>query len=628
VARRHASEEPAPNRMGAEHYAWGGERLEIEQLELGEPAASALFFLEAGDADGTYVLYDARGDQILEGRAGELERAAEVSILVATLEARPRTRFRLVKHSWLRAIHQLRSRLTISEQGLGTGILELRLRGTDPDELEEVLNKITETHVLQHVDRRSAEARQSLDFLDDKLPELRAELEAAEDAFNEFRRGHRAVDLGADAEHLLAQIVDVETDLVELELRRLEEGRRFTAEHPRMRTLARQESQLRSTKADLERRVGALPSREQEALRLRRQVDVATELYTSLLNTAQELRVVQAGTTGDVRILDPAVRPDAPVYPQRTLMLAMSTIVGLVLGLGLVFGRQALQRTVRDPSSLELATGLPVHSVIPRSHHEKREARSAERRRAPRPLLAVNHPQDVAVEGLRGLRTSLQLQLSNAAGHVLVFASPRDHSGTSFVCMNAASVFAEAGKRVLVIDGDMRRGSLQRYAGGARTPGLADVLAGMPLGEAVRVLDPVRDGADEAADGHAGGKLFLLPTGMLPSNPSELLVGDAFSEMLEEARTLFDLVLVDTPPLLPVSDAVIVSAHADAIVMVVRAGRSELHEVETGVKRLRQNDLPLTGFLFNDVVLGRAGRDERIYEYPQVRRGWRAGADR
>ena len=612
LARRHDSDRPAEAAFGSSSYAWGGERVMIERFELEGSAEQSSFHLEAGEG-GAYSLYTKTGEKLLVGEVGALaefeygEREVRAgAILVSELDARPGTQFRIRKRTWLGAIRSVRGRLSIREQGMGTGILELTLRGEDPLRVKEVLAAITDTYMSQHVERRSAEARQSIEFLDETLPEIRTDLERAEDAFNEFRRRHRAVDLGADAENLLAQIVGIETDLVELELRRVEEGRRFTSEHPRIRTLGRQERELRAKKAELERRVDALPSREQEALRLRREVEVATELYTGLLNMSQELRVAEAGTIGHVRVLDAAVRPESPVEPRRGVLAAMSTVLGLLGGFGWVFVRHALQRTVQDPGALERAIGVPLVSVIPHSPSERRADRRAKRRGRTSPLLAAEHPDDPAVEELRSLRTSLHLGLLEERGRVLAVASPRGDSGASFVCLNAAYVFAEAGKRVLIIDADMRHGLLHRSFGCERSPGLSEVLARqVPLGETVQRLRKERTGraepSDEGEEERSGG-LYLLPTGTLPPNPSELLMGDALEELLQEAQTLFDVVIMDTPPILPFTDASIAAAHAGALLMLVRAGHSEIKDVEAAVRRIHQNELPLAGLLCNDRV--------------------------
>jgi tyrosine-protein kinase Etk/Wzc len=607
-ARRHAGTSPAPPRFGASRYAWGGERLQVDRLDVAPQLTGQAFALVAG-ADGHFTLRDAAGATLLDGPVGEAHEVTSVNpgkrileIFVSDLEARPGTQFQVARRSRLRAIEDLRGRLRIQERGRGTGILQLTLQGEDPVWLKEILDGLANTYLRQHVERRSAEAQQSLSFLEKHLPELRAELETAEERFNAFRREHKAVDLSADTQHLLSQIVQVESELARLELQHVEEAQRFAAQHPRMQTLRQQRGRLQATKAELEARVDALPDRQQEALRLRREVDVATELYTSLLNTAQELRVVQAGTVGNIRILDYAEIPERPVKPRRSMIAVLSMMLGLMLGMGLVFVRQALQRTVQNPDALENELGLPVYTVIPHSREEERASKAARRKKGTTPLLARDYPQDPAIEGLRSFRTSLHFALLRSKKNVIAITSPQAESGKSFVCINAGHVFAEAGKKVLVIDADMRRGYLHGYLGRGRAPGLSEVLTGQAEAmEAIHALE--------------GSNLEVMPTGTLPPNPSELLMGDALGRLLDELGQTYDLVIVDTPPMLAVTDAAIVGAHAGAMFMLVRAGKSQLEEIEAAVKRLHHNDIQVAGILFNDLGAQKSGYGAYKYQY-------------
>lgn len=611
LARAYGGEGPAPPRFGASGYAWGGEEVRVEELRIADERGSESWILEAGEGD-AFTVFGEEGDALVSGTTGRRvegaraeDGAPEIVIEVAELEARPGTRFRLQRQRAHAAARHLRGRLQIDEQAAGTGILELSLEDEDPEAAQKILNEIIDTYVAQDVERRSAEARQSLDFLDDKLPEVREDVEAAEEAFNDFRRRHRALDLDADTENLLGRIVEVESELAELELTRVEAARRFTDEHPRMQTLANKEDELRSTKAALERRVDRLPDQEQEELRLRREVDVATDLYTNLLNTAQELRVAEAGTIGNVRTLDSAVEPRAPVRPDRLVVGGMSSVLGLLIGVGFACSRRALRRGVHDPDALEQALGLPVCGVIPHSPREQRAAgrRRSEHRRGP--ILAAEHAEDPAVEALRSLRTSLLFAHLEADQSVIAFASPRGAGGESFVCTNAGYVFAESGKRVLVVDADLRRGGLHAHFHRDRSPGLSEVLSGRAeFRDAVRVVRD-RDGAADAlgggASGAGGGRLDVIPTGALPSNPSELLMDGALERLIEEARAAYDLVLIDTPPVLAVTDAAVVGAYASAVLMVVRAGHSSIQEVEGAIKRLHHSRVEVTGLVFNDL---------------------------
>jgi tyrosine-protein kinase Etk/Wzc len=612
-ARRWRGEGPAPARFGAQRHAWGGETVRVDRLEVASHLQGQPLTLIAGEG-GRYAVLGPGGRVVLEGEVGEAAATSgeqpEAEIFVSALVARPGTRFHLVRRSRLRAMENLRGGLTIRSRGSG-GFLEVTLQGTEPDRLQRILDELANTYLRQHVERGSAEARSRLAFLEAQMPEVRAQLEEAEERFNAYRRERQAVDLSADTQHLLSRIVSIESELGQLDLQILDEGQRFAAQHPRMQTLRSQRSRLQAAKADLERRVDALPDRQQEVLRLRREVDVTTHLYTNLLNTSQELGVVQAGTIGNVRIIDHAVTGERPVKPRRSLTVALSLALGLMLGMGLVFGRNAFHRAVDDPDSLEQSLGLPVYTVIPHSRAEAAARRRAKRRGQVAPILARDQPQDPAVEGLRSFRTSLHFALPEAGCNVIAVTSPHADSGKSFICVNAGHVFAEAGKKVLVVDADLRRGRLHDHVDRGREPGLSEILAG-------------RVEAEEAIHSLEGTDLDVLTTGTLPPNPSELLMSPAWRLLLDALRARYDFVVVDTPPILAVTDAAIIGATADAVFLVARAGRSRIEEVASSLRRLEHGDLKVTGLLFNDMGARRSGygvsRYEHYYRYDYLNR--------
>lgn len=611
LARRYTGEGPAPARFGAGGRAWGGEQLKVDRLDL-DPGLQGTTLTLIAEEEDRFTLLGPDGDILLEGEVGKAASGTDetATIFISSLEARAGTRFFISRSSRQRAVTRLRGSLDIGSRGDG-GFLEVRLQGAEPDTIRRIVDEVANVYLRQHVERGSEEARSSLAFLDEQLPELRAQLEAAEERFNVFRREQQAVDLSADTQHLLNRLVEIESEIAELDLQLVEESKRFASEHPRIRTLREQRARLQATRSDLERRVDGIPDLQQEALRLRRDVEVSTQLYTNLLNTAQELRVVQAGTIGNVRIVDHAVTGETPVKPRAKLNFALSLVLGLMLGVGLVFARQALHRAVDDPDTLEQVLGMPVYTVIPHSKEEAAFHRKARSRSGPMPLLACVNPQDPAVEGLRSFRTSLHFALMEPGTNAIMITSPHAESGKSFVCVNAGEVFAATGKRVLVIDADLRRGRLQQYLERGREPGLTEVLAGrIEVGTVIERIE--------------GTNVDLMTTGTLPPNPSELLMSSAWEKLLDEMREAYDLVIIDTPPVLAVTDAAIVGAKADAVFMLVRAGKSRAEEIESAVRRLTHNDLKVTGLLFNDMGARRSGygayRYQHYYRYDYTNR--------
>ncbi len=607
LARRHNGIEPAAPRFGMDHYAWGGERIEVGRLELG-PLLEGQQLLLTAAGNGRFTISTLDGEELAQGavdeplevhRNGELQ----LGLFVTELHARPDTEFALWRSTRLAAIHSLRSSLSISERGRDTGILSVTMEHPDTARIRRVLDALTQQYVRQNVERRSEEATRSLEFLEGQLPELRQELEAAEQELNNFRRENQAVDLDANTRSLLGKVVEVEQELAELRVQESELRLNYGPDHPRMRALAERRASLQSIRGELEGEVADLPEVQQQALRLRREVEVSTSLYTGLLNTAQELRVVRAGTVGNVRVLDEAEVNPNPVRPQRTLILALSVVLGGMLGVMAVFGREFMRRGITDPDSMEQNLGRPVYAVVPHSNDQARAVRRFRAGKGPMMLLARDKPSEPVVESLRSLRTSLTFALMRESRKVLMITSPGPDSGKTFLSVNLAWLLAESGQRILLIDGDMRRGRVHDYLPGKeRGLGLSDVLAGKTeLGQAVHTLSE--------------GGLDVLTTGTVPPNPAELLMQERFRQLLETAEAQYDLVIVDTAPVLAVTDASIVGTLAGATLLMARAGKTGEKEMETSINRLERATVQVAGLVLNDFQPKKASGGYNQYYY-------------
>ncbi|MER2543093.1 MAG: polysaccharide biosynthesis tyrosine autokinase, partial [Candidatus Accumulibacter phosphatis] len=485
-----------------------------------------------------------------------------------------------------------------------SGVLELSLLGQDPAEIGLVLDDIQNTYVRQNVERRSAEAEKTLKFLETQLPALKTQLDSAEAAYNNYRQSRGSLDLSLETQAILKSLVDVENAAVQLKQERDELRQLFKPEHPRIEAVENKLQRLNERRKQFDAEVARLPDTQQTVLRLARDVEVSNRLYTELLNTAQQLRVTKAGTIGDVRVIDPAAVGRKPVGAGPIAILAIALLLGLLVSMVVIWVLRSLRVVVEDPEIIEAQLGLPVYATVPHSKTEVELHRKA--RGGAGELLAVVYPEDDAVESLRGLRTTLHFALLDAQRNSLLITGSSPGLGKSFISKNLGAVLAQVDKRVVIVDADLRRGHLHKEFGIERAPGLSEYVAGQASLEEILKTTAVP-------------MLSAVTTGHIPPNPSELLMHPRFEVLLAELAANFDTVIVDAPPVLAVSDAAIIGRHVGATLMIARAGKHPIRELEQAVKRLNQAGVQVKGFVFNDLNVSRQnyryGYKGYVYRY-------------
>lgn len=580
-----------PEFMEEQSYVWAGETLRISELVASYDSGTLQMLLVAREGS-SYELQDMQGNVLGQGKVGDklIVEDPWVELTVAELSAPTGASFIVTKKNRLSAINDLKGRLAIQNKGSETGILVLTLQGPDRQELVQSLNATTQVFLTQNIARQAAEAEKSLEFLEEQVPNIREQLTEAENRLNEYRLESDSIDLSFETQNALNSLVAIEGSLNEMELQESELARRFTPNHPVYRSLLEKKEQLQREKARLEKRTGDLPETQQQVLRLSRDVKVTQEIYVQLLNRMQELRLVRAGTVGNVRILDDAVA-QGQVAPRRKLIVAVAALSGLLLSMIIVLLRAAFNRGVVSPEQLE-ELDLPVYATVPLSEEEKhrpgKSKKNGERRKSAsgEGLLAVRNPADLSIEAIRGLRTSLHFAMLDGNNNRLVITGPSPGIGKSFMSVNLAAVCAQAGQRVVVVDGDMRKGHVHEAFRKESRNGLSDLLAGSLTFE-----QTVRDSNVEG--------LSWVGRGSAPPNPSELLMGPRFGEFLDYLSESFDLVIVDTPPILAVTDAAIIGKQCGTTLMVVRFGINTPKEVQIAESRLANGGITLKGTILN-----------------------------
>ncbi|NLD70637.1 MAG: polysaccharide biosynthesis tyrosine autokinase, partial [Limnobacter sp.] len=481
-----------------------------------------------------------------------------------------------------------------------------------PQAAARLVNALADAYLAQNVQRRAAEADKSLQFLEAQLPELRQQLETAEVALNEFRNRHQTIDIPGEITALLSQTVELEKHRLELDLRRRDAQARYEPAHPIASALRDQIASVSAQQKRIGDRIRALPKLQQDYLRLARDVEVSSQLYVSLLNNAQQLRVARAGTIANVSIVDRAVVTEKAAKPRRALVVAVGVLGGAAAGFLLTQLLAAMRGRVRDPGELEAALGIHVSATVP----ESAEQATIDKRKLKEPfLLAQQRPTVGAVEALRTLRLNLQLALADTErGRTILLTSAIPGQGKSFVSANLAFLIASAGPRVLLIDADIRRSSIERYLPVHGERGISDILR--------ERLDPapfVR--ADVAPN------LSVLPAGDGVDNPGDLLTEERLRGLFAWANEHYDVIVVDAPPILPVSDAVVLGRFADVTAFVVRHKKAAQADVVDAVHQFRLTGAPVTGFVFNGFVPSRV-RHGYGGRYGYYRAGYGYGNER
>ncbi|HBR3960569.1 TPA: polysaccharide biosynthesis tyrosine autokinase [Klebsiella pneumoniae] len=524
------------------------------------------------------------------GKVGETLQKQGYEILINEINAEPGTRFSISYLSRLQAINNLQEAFNVADQGKDTGVLNLTLTGENPILVAKILDSISQNYLAQNVARQAAQDAKSLEFLDQQLPKVRSDLDIAEDKLNAYRKQKDSVDLTMEAKTVLDQIVNVDNQLNELTFKEAEISQLYTQEHPTYKALMEKRKTLQQEKSKLNKRVSSMPSTQQEVLKLSRDVESGRAVYLQLLNRQQELNIAKSSAIGNVRIIDDAVPQPKPVKPKKIVVVLVSFILGLFFSLSFVLLRVFLRRGIESPEQLE-DIGISVYAGIPVSESLSKDNKrsGSKRKQESSVLLALENPADLAIEAIRSLRTSLHFAMMEAKNNVLMISGASPNAGKTFVSSNLAVIMAHAGSKVLYIDADMRKGYAHKLFGSEKNKGLSDILSGKSS-----VKDAITNLPNAGFD--------YIPRGQVPPNPAELLMHPRFEALLGEVSKNYDLIIVDTPPILAVTDAAVIGRYAGTTLIVARFEKDTVKEISVSMKRFQQSGTIVKGCILNGIV--------------------------
>ncbi len=562
-------------------YGRPGEGIEIEFLQVQPSWMGKDLELTAGTG-GAFLVHLPDGKTI-DGRVGERIKSSNPDFFLEVSEVNAPDGRVFILHQLreLEAIRKIRGGLAVSERGRKSMVLELSYTSPEPQNNVRILDAITRSYVTQNIERSAAEADSSLKFIESQLPKALERVRTAENALNAFVQEQETIDLSIETENLLSKVTSIEEELVALDIEEAKLKEKFTKLHPEYQLFLSRKSSAQKRLEVLKEEVSELPETQREVVNLTRDLELANNVYTQLLARGQEVRVLRASTIGSVRIIDRAANQRNKITPKNKVTLSLSLVLGLMAGAGIIFFRSWMRKGIQGAEDLE-AIGLPVFATINLS-----KAVGLKRSKNKTPIVAIDMPEDFSVEALKSLRTSLHFGLLDSSNRSILITSAAPNSGKTYTSVNLSVVAAQAGQRVCIVDADLRRGDIRKYFGIRKnSPGLAEYLAGQATEE-----DITHDVKIE--------NLSVITSGRFPPNPSELLMRHSLRDLIKKLTKTHDLVVIDAPPALAVTDPLVIAKEAGMSICLTRFDETQIGEV-LAVKKLFENaGLKLSGSILN-----------------------------
>ena len=597
-----ATEPSKPGFLGLPGYVTGNESIQVGRFVVPRELEGKTFTVTLTETG--YTLREPGGNVVLHGRIGKPEvfsvGGKPGEMLVNSAVGHVGAEFMARRLARTTLLNDLQRSLSVEEQGKQSGVLRVKLTGRDADRVARTLNEISGSYVQQNIDRRVAEVDKALNFVSGHLPNLRERLQQTEQQLSRLRSRRGTFDISTEGRLTLEQSRGLQSTLLELQRKREDLQATYLPQHPVLRAL---EAQIESVNSDLAKvggRIKTMPALEQELLGLNRELKVNSDLYVNLLNSAQQLGLAKQSRGGNVRVIDRAKVPDEPVGPPAAAIVAFGGTAGLVLGVSLALLRAGLRRGIKDPAEIEDQTAVSVLTTVPMSRKQRLLSRRVRKAANDSSVLATRFPLDPAVEGLRNMLTLLPDGTRDSGANMVVITGPTHSVGKSFISLNLAAVVGATGARVLLVDGDLRKGQLAKSLGVSQRRGLSDLLAGKLKFEEIVHRDVMPH-------------VDFISTGQAPESPADLLLARPLRGVLKDNCAQYGTVIIDSPPVLATADTAILSQHANAVFLVARAEVTSMREIQVSIKSLLQRGVHVTGVIFSGVDTSKRQNDAYGY---------------
>lgn len=519
--------------MGLSRYSWGGDHVIIDQFSIPTQLTGATFTL-INLGNNQYELRD-RHSLILKGTVGQLATTTingnTISLMISELNANPNTHFFIEKLSKLDAIAWLKSKIQINPAGMQTNLLTLTATGLPREHLQTILSAVIDSAMTMSVYLRAEKAQKVLSFIDDQLPKIKAHLDQINTQMNNT----------------------------------LPIGSAFA--------------------------------------NLAREKNIQNIVYTNMLVDVEQYAFEKASSLGDITII---AKPTSIFSVQKisnSKLALIITFVGFLLGIIFIFARQFLTAVVYDPVQVEQITGLNLLAGLQVTKMQSNQMTLHRKGRIPYlKVLSELDANGVTLEGFRSLRTALFLNFfsrdttdHSKRNNIITINGPVPNVGKSFISVNLAQQLAESGKRTLLIDADIRKGSISEYFEGTSGHlGFVDLLKG-------------NKNSDHCILKTRLDRLDFLPSGSIQVKHVDLLSKENVERVLDQLAALYDFIVIDTAPVLAVSDALSICRHTGINLMVFAHGRHNEREIDLALKKFEHSKIKLSGFVMNFVPVPKLG---------------------
>jgi tyrosine-protein kinase Etk/Wzc len=485
-----------------------------------------------------------------------------------------------------------------------TNLIRINVTHNERELTAKLANKVAQAFIAENLKENSKQARKTKEFIAGQLDELVRKLTNSENNLKRFKEQTGPSGIALKLQEQLA--------LLETEKNKL--SKVYTAKHPDILKINQQIEEMRTQFKEL-------PESELTFARLAREVEINDNLYRELKAKLESARIAESEKIEYVSLVEPALIPGSPISPKKSFNYLIGAMLGLMLGLSGVFIVEQLDTSIGTIEDVEGFLKLPVLGIIPylkTGDEEKvnliqrlwpKQIKGKEKILRLRNQLLVNYPSSSTIfEAYRMLRTNIQNEVfkEKIPGGILLFSSSGPEEGKSITLSNLAIVFAQGGMRTLIIDADMRRSTIHKIFGlEKKEPGLCDILRGTAkLDEALRKFTDFlmgELGPDQALKVPGLDNLSILTSGSTPAIPAELLSSATMTDLLRLLRDKYEIILIDTPPVLAVADVAIIADKADGIILIYRVGKTARSILLRTKTQLIESGAKVKGIILNNI---------------------------